>query len=63
LIGVALFSLAWDGMYILLGVFGAGNKISSTTMIIGTISIFIIVNAALYFFRRFRAARRPVGIT
>ena len=58
LVGVALFSLAWDSMYIILGLLGAGNQISSVTMIIGTVSTFITLNGILYLIRRYRAKRR-----
>lgn len=58
LLGVALFSLAWDSMYIILGVLGAGNQISSATMIMGTVSTFIVLNGILYLIRRYRAKKR-----
>lgn len=58
LIGVALFSLAWDSLYILIGVFGAGGGIGSSSMLIYTISGFIIIQIILSIIRRWKNARR-----
>jgi membrane-associated protein len=57
LIGVGLFSLVWDGIYITIGVFGAGSQVNPLTIIIGTLSAMIILNTALYFARRARVSR------
>lgn len=58
LTGVALFSLAWDSLYILIGVFGAGSKIGSTSMLIYTISGFIALQAIVFLIRRWITSRR-----
>jgi membrane-associated protein len=58
LLGVALFSLAWDALYIVIGVFGAGNRISPTTMLISTISGFICLQIISFIIRRLRNSRR-----
>jgi membrane-associated protein len=57
-VGVGLFSLAWDGLYIMLGAVGAGNKISSTLMLASTIGGFLLINTSLYFIKRKLRARR-----
>lgn len=56
--GVAFFSLAWDGIYITLGVFGAGGKISPVVMIACTVSSFILINAGVFFIRRYFTSRK-----
>ncbi len=56
--GVAFFSMAWDGLYITLGIFGAGDKISPVVMIACTVSGFILINAGVFFIRRYFASRR-----
>jgi membrane-associated protein len=58
MLGVALFSLAWDSLYILIGLFGASSKISSTMMLICTISGFITVQVSIFFIRRWIKLRR-----
>ncbi len=57
MLGVGLFSLAWDGLYILMGAFGAGYSISPVVMILSAISLMVAVNSTLYFIRRRRSAR------
>ncbi len=52
LLGVGLFSLAWDGLYILIGVLGAGGQINPLVMAASTIGVMFVVNAIIYFFRR-----------
>jgi len=61
LAGVALFSLTWDGLYIMLGIFGAGSKINPLFMLAGTLSTLILINTSIYLVRRFLSARRLAG--
>jgi membrane-associated protein len=58
IMGVALFSLAWDSIYILIGLFGASSKVSSTMMLICTIGGFITVQVSIFFIRRWIKSRR-----
>lgn len=53
LAGVALFSLAWDGLYILLGVFGEGNGLKPLTMLLYTFGGFIAVNLLIITIKHF----------
>ncbi len=61
--GVAFFSMAWDGLYITLGIFGAGDKISPVVMIACTVSGFILINTGVFFLRRYFAARKLSSVT
>jgi hypothetical protein len=58
LLGVGLFSLAWDTLYILIGVFGASSKISQTSMLIYTLGGFISIQIILFCIRRLKRSRR-----
>jgi hypothetical protein len=62
LLGVGLFSLAWDALYILIGVFGAGSKISQTSMLIYTIGGFIAIQLIIFTIRRWLKAKRLVYV-
>ncbi len=61
LLGVALFSLAWDALYILIGVFGAGSRISPTMMLICTISGFICLQIISFGIRWLRNSRKATA--
>jgi membrane-associated protein len=50
--GIAVFSIAWDGLYISLGAFGA-DKINPLILVTATISGFMVINSALFFIRRY----------
>ncbi len=52
LAGVALFSLAWDGLYILIGVFGNGNGLSPFNMLLYTFGGFVVVNFLIIMIKR-----------
>jgi membrane-associated protein len=58
LTGVGLFSLAWDGLYILIGLFGAGNKISPFVMLACTISSFFTIQLLVFFIRKYIKTKR-----
>jgi membrane-associated protein len=52
LAGVALFSLAWDSIYILLGIFGNGNGMNPLFMLLYTFGGFIVVNSLIIIIKR-----------
>lgn len=62
LLGVALFSLAWDSLYILIGVFGAGSKISPLVLLAGTFSAFIILQIVTFSIRRRRMLKEKFEV-
>jgi membrane-associated protein len=52
LAGVALFSLAWDGLYILIGVFGRGQGLGQITILLYTFGGFVVVNSTIILVKR-----------
>ncbi len=60
--GVALFSLAWDALYILLGFFSAGKGLSPYLMLAITFGGFICINTSMYLVRRFIVSQRNARV-
>jgi membrane-associated protein len=58
LTGVAIFSMAWDALYITLGALGAGDRVQPTIMLASTISGFILINAMVFVIRHYLSSRK-----
>jgi membrane-associated protein len=58
LIGVGLFSLVWDGLYITIGVFSAGKGLSPALMLAITFGGFMGINILTYLIKRILAPAR-----
>ncbi len=56
--GVTLFSLAWDALYILLGVFGAGRGLDPFSMLLYTLGGFILINLIIVVLKRWLNRQR-----
>lgn len=59
LTGVALFSLAWDGLYILIGVFGNGRGLSPLNMLLYTFGGFVAINLTIIIIKRKFGSHQP----
>jgi membrane-associated protein len=60
LAGVALFSLAWDGLYILLGVFGNGKGLNPPFMLLYTFGGFVVINSVIIIIKRRLRSSQPI---
>jgi len=58
LAGVALFSLIWDSLYILLGMFGLGDKLNPWILFSYSLGSLVIINSMLYLIRRLTSIKR-----
>jgi membrane-associated protein len=57
--GVTLFSLAWDGLYISLGIFGNGNGLNPMLMLLYTFGGFVVVNLTIILIKRRFSSSQP----
>jgi len=59
LTGVALFSLAWDGLYILIGIFGNGRGLSPFNMLLYSFGGFVAINLTIIIMKRKFGSHQP----
>ena len=56
LLGVAIFSIIWDGAYIAFGVWGGRGGLEPLQMLLYPLGLMIFVSALVFGFRRLRTA-------
>jgi hypothetical protein len=58
--GVAIFSIIWDGAYIIIGTLGGRAGLDPVQMLLYPLGVIIIVTSSVFAFRRLR---RPAAVS